>query len=178
MTKDPRFVGPVTIYTTSVIQKTAPIWKDNHINIEVIKPEPEGLQTQPRTEWETDLIPLSKIPHILLGSVSNIASSADILLFFPRAIHQDPHHGYYANKVPKDVQDFFWDNVLLPALQETSPTTREPYTAASRSHAKFKQGMRKGNQASTLIVGPPQIDKLFSKMKEIVRITQFICYSV
>jgi hypothetical protein len=168
LTKYPSFKGPVSIYMTPLIRRQAPIWKDNQLGIHVIKPEPEGEQQVPRSHWHTAYFPLSKIPHISIGTLSALLS-AEILIFFPRAIHQDPHHGYYVNRVPSDVQEFFWDEVLLPALTGSTPVTQEPYIATSRSHAKFKQGRHKGNQPCLVTIGPPQINKFFNRMEQIVR---------
>jgi len=101
-----------------------------------------------------------------LGRLSPVASTADILLFFPQAIHKNPHSGYYANQVPKDIQDLFWNKVLIPALRETSPAMREPYTPANQAHSHFKQGKSKKGQPSTLPIGPPQINRLFSEIEK------------
>jgi hypothetical protein len=72
-------------------------------------------------------------------------------------------------QVPSDVQEFFWDEVLLPVLTGSTPVTQQPYIATSCSHAKFKQGRHKGNQPCLVTIGPPQINEFFNRMEQIVR---------
>lgn len=166
--KRPHFLSAVKIYTTPVIRQVAPIFKSNRVSVKVLIPEPETLQQTPRNFWEEDDYPLSCIPHVRFGELGD--GSAELLLFFPRAIHKVPGRGYWANNVPADVQHVFWEHVVLPALQKISPSTREAYIATGLNHAKFRRGKKKGGASTTSVVGVPHINKLLDTMDKIVSV--------
>ena len=91
----------------------------------------------------------------------------EILLFFPRMMHRDPHRHFRVNRIPKGIQDFFWDHVMLPALRAAIPSTRAAYLPVDRSHSAFKMGT--GKHASTFTLEPKDWEKLIKKMERIVR---------
>ncbi|PPQ87667.1 hypothetical protein CVT24_007173, partial [Panaeolus cyanescens] len=150
-----------------VIRNKAPIWKTNHINVNIIHPPPEHEIGTTRSTFDVDEFPLSRIPHLLLGNL-NAKRAADILVFFPRAMHQDPTTGYWANTVPKDVQDLFWDHVLNPALIQTTKPTRMPYTHSDRQHLRFKQGRGRSHLPGNHVVPGSQLTEMFQVMNNIL----------
>ncbi|MDX6296093.1 MAG: hypothetical protein QOH50_5486, partial [Kribbellaceae bacterium] len=84
----------------------------------------------------------------------------------PRMMHKDPHRHFHVTRIPKGIQDFFWDHVLLPALDTITPSTRSAYLPVDRSHTAFKMGSRK--QASTFSLDPTDFERLIGKMNQIV----------
>ncbi len=138
------FKASIGIYAVPIIRDTAPISKKNHVKVELLFPQSDEdqMRIDGRTEWQTNYWSLSTLPHLLLGAVQQISSSVDLLLFFPRMAHRDPHYGFWINKIPGDVQGIFWDRVLLPSLKAISPPTREPYLPLNRDQSSFKQGKR------------------------------------
>jgi hypothetical protein len=168
ITQSPKFKGYVGIYSLPVIRDRAPIWKNNHVQIQVLYPQTEEDQEAlgGRTEWFTNAHSLSTIPHLQFGVLQG-PSVVNILLFFPRMIHKDPHHHYRVNRIPKGIQDFFWDHVLLPALRSVVPSTRSAYMPVDRSHSTFKMGS--GKHSSTFSLEPNDLERLIGRMKEIVR---------
>ncbi|MDX6295993.1 MAG: hypothetical protein QOH50_5252, partial [Kribbellaceae bacterium] len=125
ITRTARFKGTVSVYSAPVIRDRAPIWKNNHVEIELLYPQSEKDQKAlgGRTEWFTKRHSLSTLPHLLLG-VQQGSSVVEILIFFPRMMHKDPHRHFHVTRIPKGIQDFFWDHVLLPALDTITPSTR------------------------------------------------------
>jgi len=167
ITQKPKFKGPVDIYSLPIIRDRAPIWKSNHVQIQVLHPQTEEDQTAigGRTEWMTTMQSLSTIPHLLFGVVKG-SSLVELLIFFPRMMHKDPHRHFRVNRIPKIIQDFFWDHVLLPALRSVIPSTRSAYLPVDRAHSAFKMGS--GKQAS-FALDPEGLGRLVKKMKRIVR---------
>jgi hypothetical protein len=167
ITQKPRFKGPVDVYSLPVIRDRAPIWKNNHVQIEVLHPQTEDDQTAigGRSEWFATEQSLSTLPHLLFGVVKG-SSAVDLLLFFPRMMHKDPHRGFRVNRIPKGIQDFFWDQVLLPALASVVPSTRSAYLPVDRAHSAFKMGS--GKHAS-FSLDHKDLERLVERMKRIVR---------
>jgi hypothetical protein len=91
----------------------------------------------------------------------------EILLFFPRMMHRNPHHHFKVNRIPKEIQDFFWDHVLLPALSSVIPSTRAAYLPMDRSHSVFKLGS--GKHSAKFSLAPEELVEMIRRMKDIVR---------
>ena len=85
ITQKPKFIGPVGVYASPMIRNKAPIWKNNHVRVELLYPQSEEDREAagPREEWWTKPWSLSNIPHLYFGTISPGTSTADILLFFP-----------------------------------------------------------------------------------------------
>ena len=100
ITHKPKFKGPVEIYSIPVIRDRAPMWKSNHVQIQVLQPQTEDDQAKigGRTEWFATTHSLSTIPHLLFGIVRG-SSLVEILIFFPRMMHKDPHRHFRVNGI-------------------------------------------------------------------------------
>jgi hypothetical protein len=171
-TQNPRFKTSVGVYSMPVIRDRAPIWKNNHVEIELLYPQTEEDKEAigGQTEWLTSRHSLSTLPNLLFAVLQG-SSAVDILLFFPRMMHKDPHGHFHVNRIPKGIQDFFWDHVLLPALKTVVPTTRLAYLPADRTHSAFKQGSgKRGAWGTSFDLAPEDLEKLVQKMKDIVRL--------
>jgi hypothetical protein len=169
VTQTPKFKGPVAVYSVPVIRDRAPIWKDNHVQIQVLHPQTEDDQMAlgARDDWQVTYQSLSTIPHLLFGAVQG-SSVGEIMIFFPRMMHRDPHRNFRVNRIPKGIQDFFWDRVLLPALQSVIPSTRTDYLPFDRSHTAFKMG--RGKHSAIFTMDPGDMERLIEVMKTIVNI--------
>ena len=119
-----------------------------------------------RTEWLTNTHSLSTLPHLLFGVLQG-SSAVEILLFFPRMMHRDPLRHFKVNRIPKTIQDYFWDHVLLPALSSVIPSTRSAYFPIDRSHSAFKLGS--GKQSAKFSLPPEGLVKMVEQMRHIVR---------
>jgi hypothetical protein len=94
------------------------------------------------------------------------SSAVEILLFFPRMMHKHCH--FRVNRIPKAIQDYFWDKVLLPALASVIPATRSAYFPVDRSHSAFKLGQQ--GRSAKFSLAPEELVKMVEKMTEIVRL--------
>jgi len=167
-TQEPRFNAPIDIYAMPVIRDRAPIWKNNHVQVELLYPQSEEdiASIGGRSDWHSNVHSLSTLPHLSFGVLQG-SSAVEILLFFPRMMHKDPHRHFSVNRIPKGIQDFFWDQVLLPALSSVIPSTRSAYFPMDRSHSAFKLGS--GKHSAKFSLSPDELVKMVKKMKAIVR---------
>jgi len=171
ITQHPQFCGSIGIYSMPVIRDNAPISKTNHVNVEILLPQSIDDQEAigGRTEWTTQKWSLSTIPHLLCGVLNQITTTVQLLIFFPRMIHRDPHRQFWINAIPSAIQGIFWDKVLLPALQKCTPTTRSPYVPLDRFHSAFKQGKGRSARMPTCLLNEEELPRWTSMMRETVR---------
>lgn len=180
VTREPRFIGNVGIYEMPVIRKKPPIWKNNHIMVELLYPQSEDdkLRLGPRTEWQTKPFRLSRIPHLSFGVLNQTTSIVELLMFFPRMTHQHPHTHRWENAIPPDVQNFFWDRVLLPAWEQITTAVQKPYTTFDREHTAYKVKSRTGKNVGQATAKHPlhtkDLTRLIEAMKEIVGASSFL----
>ena len=180
ITREPRFIGSIGIYEMPVIRKKPPIWKNNHIMVELLYPQSEEdkLRLGPRTEWQTKPFRLSRIPHLSFGVLNQTTSIVELLMFFPRMTHQHPHTHRWENAIPSDVQNFFWDRVLLPAWDQITTAVQKPYTTFDREHTAYKVKSRTGKNVGQATAKHPlhtkDLIKLIEAMKEIVGGSSFL----
>jgi len=177
ITRKPRFIGSIGVYEMPVIRNKPPIWKNNHITVELLFPQSEDdkLEGGPQTEWQTKLFRLSRIPHLSFGELRQSTSMVEVILFFPRMTHRHPHLGRWENAIPSDIQNFFWDRVLLPAMKIIRTPVQEPYTTLDRKHTAFKQKHRGQKNPGQATAKRPMhtndLTKLIELMKEIVGVS-------
>ena len=170
ITRNPKFIGPLGVYSSPMIRDRAPIWKNNHVRVELLFPQSEEdmMGPGPREEWLTKPRSLSNIPHLCFGTVSPGTSSADILLFFPRMAHKDPHRHYWVNRIPKHIQDILWDRVIIPALRSILEETEAVYFPLDRQHWRLREEL--GKNTKRVAQYPVQGDRMGDVVKEMTRL--------
>jgi hypothetical protein len=182
ITRTPTFIGPFGIYAAPVIRDKAPIWKNNHVRVELLFPQSEEDREQGgmREEWWTKPFSLSNIPHLLFGVLHQGSPSVEILLFFPRMTHKHPYLHYSETLIPKDIQNILWDKVILPSFRSVLQETAAVYFPLDRAHSKFKQGLGKSNTKQTpvyAVQGPHMLD-VVKNMKRLVRQSIFASFNL
>jgi len=142
VTREPHFSGSIGLLMMPVIRDRPPLWKNNHIQVELLYPQSaddkEG--SGPRQEWDTRKFSLSRIPHMLIATIGQVTSTVEILMFFPRMTHFHPHTHRWQNNVPPYLQKIFWDQLLYPNLKMTIPQEQQQFWAEDRDHSAFKRG--------------------------------------
>jgi hypothetical protein len=133
------------IYLAPVIDHQAPIHKHNHIYVDILIPqsaEDQGPDGTERKEWWTKSVPLSSIPHVPFGMLSTVNHASNLLLFFPRMIHNRTNSSLKATRIPLDVIDLFWNEVVLPSISQEAPNSSLPYVDTTVHEIRYKS--RKG----------------------------------
>ena len=179
ITQTPKFIGPFGLYANPVIRDKAPIWKNNHVTVELLFPQSDEDKEEGgmREEWWTKPFSLSNIPHLLFGLLQQGSPQVEILLFFPRMTHKHPYLHFSETLIPKHIQNILWDRVILPSIRSALPETVAVYFPVDRAHSRFKQGLGKGNFARTPLY-PIQGDnmiKIVKEMKRLVRNDPSLC---
>ncbi len=86
--------------------------------------------------------PISGVPNTTFGTLSNAAGSMFLYICFPRMIHRDEMTHKRANRIPKEILDFFWEHILLPAIRKHVDAGSAPYVSLTLDEVRFKA--RKG----------------------------------
>ncbi|KAG2125005.1 hypothetical protein BD769DRAFT_1669167 [Suillus cothurnatus] len=152
------------IYLAPVIDHQAPIHKHNHIYVDILIPQsaddqgPDGTE---RKEWWTKSVPLSSIPHVPFGMLSTANHASNLLLFFPRMIHNRTNSSLKATRIPLDVIDLFWNEVVLPSISQEAPNSSLPYVDTTVHEIRYKsrkgRSGQSGSQDPRLLLSPSHI---------------------
>ncbi|KAI6137535.1 hypothetical protein BKA82DRAFT_4023805 [Pisolithus tinctorius] len=141
-----QFNTPLPIYLGPIVEEKAPMHKHNHVYVDILVPQSEADSSAigNRTKWLTMAFPLCGVPHTVFGALSNAAGTMNVYICFPRMIHRDEMTHKRANRIPKEVLDFFWEHVLLPAIRAHADVSSAPYVSLTLKEVQFKA--RKGGK--------------------------------
>ena len=181
LTHHPRFKHAINIFTKPVIRNKPPIYKHNHIYVDLLVPQSadDRQALGSRTEWYSRRFKLSQIPHIQLGKMGDGAGSVNLLMAFPRMTHQHPYLSRWVSMVPGDVQNLLWDRVRIPAMQAVMPEAVHPYVGLDRAHLSFKEKNWKGTSkaSSTFPFRSKEFSTLTQAIQAKVGKGVFSCFS-
>jgi hypothetical protein len=163
VTRHPRFLKSIDIYTRMVIRNTPPITKHNHVYVNLLHPPS---RENPDAHRETKLYRLSRIPHLFLGRLGGGTGTVNLYMFFPRMTHKHPHVPRYANMVPWYLQATLWREVVIPAMKSVLSPADEAYAALDTDHVAFKDDG--SSVESTYPLDRMQFINFVKKMNEIV----------
>jgi len=145
-TKTLRLRGTIGIYMTPPFHSKPGISKHNHTYLDLLIPQSEEDAQEPggRTEWLSLRVKMDSIPHLSIGRISSAASTLNVYIFFPRLKHDDAISGKRVTIIPHEVEDIFWDRVLLPAIGDCADISWQPYMKQSLNEARYKNTGRSG----------------------------------
>ncbi|KAI6096131.1 hypothetical protein F5141DRAFT_1067853 [Pisolithus sp. B1] len=146
VTCDLRFHTPLAVYLGPILEEKALMQKNNHVYVDILIPQSveDAKGIGGRTEWLTMSFPLCGIPHTPFGTLSNASGNMSIYICFPRMIHRDKMTHRRASRMPKEVLDYFWEHVLLPAISKHADVGSAPYVSLTLDEVQFKA--RKGTK--------------------------------
>ncbi|KAF9234754.1 hypothetical protein BU15DRAFT_36660, partial [Melanogaster broomeanus] len=170
------FRKAMSIFLGPIIDKAAPIKKHNHVYVEVVVPQSEedASALSGRTEWWSLPLPLSAIPHTSFGTIGCGSGSLNVYIFFPRMIHRDELSGRRATNIPKEVLDYFWMHVLLPAIADNVDDTEALYAALTLPEVRYKARksstrQRKPGRPKAIPFSPSVLQDIVETMKNIIQ---------
>ena len=178
VTASPRFAQAVEVFAAPVIRDWAPIFKHNHIYVDLLVPQSEKDRAEighGRNGWWTKRIQLSRLPHVLFGK---LGSHIHVFMFFPRMAHQHPYTHRWMASVPSHIQQHLWDKVIIPSMCKAMHESSHAYVGLDRTRVEFKRG-KQGLATLTYPFLTPQFLLLIKHIKEQVRsVININCYLV
>ena len=174
VTRTPHFRTPLAVYLGPIIEDKPPMHKNNHVYVDILVPQSQGDATAigGRTEWMTMSFPLCGVPHTMFGTLGSAPNAMYVYICFPRMIHRDEMTHRRASRIPKEVLDFFWKHLLLPAINQNTELANAPYMALTLEEVQFKARKGKSKKAGRPKAVPFTMDKLDrvrSTMEDIIQ---------
>lgn len=159
------------VHVLPYMKKQPPISKDNHCRVEILFPQSEQDRSEgSRTEWLTKPVPLSQLPHLPFAQLGDGSGSFNFYVVFPRMRHRNHFNGRWANLIPSEVQNFWINEVVIPAIQETAPVGVREYAVFTLKEWMWKAKINGRLQSSkTVTLDPDSISRLVHKMREIIQ---------
>jgi hypothetical protein len=152
--------GIMFVHLTPFVGQQPPISKHNHIYIRVVSPPTVRLNQSSEIHQKVQRMKLSQIPHTHFAKIGDQKGVCQISVFFPRMVHLDPASQKLATLIPFEVQEIWWNQLLLPALHEVSASKYGEYIPSTTSEQILKtrsKTHRSGNYASFPTIPIPPI---------------------
>jgi hypothetical protein len=159
--------GDVEIEVLPYSGHTPPIPKSNHTYVELLMPQSEeDKQTGGRSEWFSNRISVSTVPHTHFAKIGPFKIS----VHFPRMKHNDPITGKRATLIPWEVQNLFLTEVVYPAIKAGENPSTMPYKNYTLDEWKWKaaNNARFSGASRTVVVGADQFNALQIAMRAII----------
>jgi hypothetical protein len=175
VTRYPRFNRAINIFSNPIIRNRPPIFKHNHVYVDLLIPQSVADRADfgPRNEWWSKTFKLFQIPHLQLGRMGDGAGSVNLFLAFPRMTHKHPYVPRWVNVILSDVQNIFWDQVILPAMHAVTPEVIHPYVGLDRAHLAFKENQKGASKSmSSFPFRKQEFVALADKFREIVSLAR------
>ncbi|KAG2740171.1 hypothetical protein P692DRAFT_20822765 [Suillus brevipes Sb2] len=139
-TKTFRLHGTIGIYMTPPLHLKPGISRHNHTYLDLLIPQSQEDAHEPggRTEWLSMRVKMDSIPHLCIGCISSAASTLNVYIFFPRLKYDNAISGKRVTIIPNEVEDIFWERVLLPAIGDCADTSWQAYLKQSLNEARYK----------------------------------------
>ena len=163
----------INLAISPTISKTPPIRKNNHVYVRLTPPPTQAQRDEGVRGWEEMMVPLSTIPHTIFAKVNEGSSPIYIIIAFPRMLHRNSVSHKWEVKIPLEIQQMFWDRVLLPAMSKHTSKDRQAHAVLTVEHILLKSGsasQRNGNlfRAKTLPIEPDALWAMQGTMRKII----------
>jgi hypothetical protein len=171
VTHDPVFRNAVNVFVLPRIAKKAPIWRHNHVYVDILMPRSdEDKETPGRDEWLSKSFPLTAIPHTHFATIGMGAGGIDVSVFFPRMIHRDSMTGWRVNNIPMVVQNTWLSEIVLPSIIAASTEGCIEYVDFTLEEWRWKASINERfHKNKTTPVHGGNMQGLLYSMRAIVR---------
>jgi hypothetical protein len=169
VTHNLQFKGPMNLHLLPLLGDQAPVSKNNHVYIQVLCPptaDEEGLGIRSKKH---ERFPISAIPHTHFGQIGQGTGQFNVYVFFPRMIRKDPCTRRMNTLIPREVQDLWLSDVVIPASRDSLkdfPGTLE-YLPTDLEQLRWR--MNNANKTKTIPITPLVLSILQANIKELIK---------
>lgn len=156
--------GSITIHLLPYKGKCSPIGKHNHAYVELYWPRTDSDAGRGELSRASQEVPVSNLPNTHFAHCGRTQGSAEIFVVFPRMKHKYPMRKMWETKIPSEVESFWLDNLVYPALKSLGPTLQS-YTDFNTEDMKFKH---QGSWDKGLQVSSQHLDQILIKIHAIL----------
>lgn len=147
--------GAINLQLLPYKEPKAPIRTHNHAYVELC---------WPRTELEYNLgvrsdayqwVPISNLPNTHFAHYGRTEGAAEVYVVFPRMRHKYPLRKVWETKVPYEVETFWLEKLVYPALRRLEEPGVKPYTNVDLGDILYKH---RGSKEKTILLSPSQLE--------------------
>ena len=143
----------------------APIEKYNHTYVELVWPRTKAEASQGQISSASQAVPISSLPNTHFAHLGKAEGRAEINIVFPRMKHKYPLQKAWETKIPHEVEVFWLENLVYPAIQTLGGTGVEEYVNWSLRDIEYRHA---GAQEKTFHIAPTQLDAVVKAIGEII----------
>ena len=143
----------------------APIEKHNYAYVELVWPRTKAEASQGQISSASQAIPISNLLNTHFAHLGKAEGRAEINIVFPRMKHKYPLQKAWETKIPHEVEVFWLENLVYPAIQTLGGTGVEEYVNWSLRDIEYRHA---GAQEKTFHIAPTQLDAVVKAIGEII----------
>jgi hypothetical protein len=160
-----KVTGSVDLQILPYTHKVAPINKNNHAYVELYWPRTIPEQKKRKVSSISGSVPISRLPNTHFAHFGRAEGRAEIYIVFPRMKHKYPLRRSWETKIPYEVETFWLQRLLYPALQNLKERGVSPYTNWEFDDMLFKH---QGSREKALLVAPDHLDQIQDTIRKIL----------
>ena len=159
-------VGPINLQLLPFKGPKAPISKHNHTYVKLLWPRTDRDVDNHRRSMASQEVPVSNLPNTHFAHFGKAQGSAEVFVVFPRMKHRHPLRRGSETKIPLEVEMFWLQELVYPALNKLKAAGVKPYTNVDYEDILFKHRELK---EQSILVSPEQLQEILKQVLEELR---------
>jgi len=159
-------VGPINLQLLPFKGPKAPISKHNHTYVKLLWPRTDQDVDNFRRSMASQEVPISNLPNTHFAHFGKARGSAEVFVVFPRMKHRHPLRRGSETKIPLEVETFWLQELVYPALNKLKAAGVKPYTNFDYEDILFKHRELK---EKSILVSPQQLQEILNYILERLR---------
>lgn len=159
-----KVLGVINLHILPYKGNSPPINKHNHAYVDLYWPRTEEECSKGEISSAHKAVPISNLPNTHFADLGKGQGRASISVVFPRMKHRFPFKKGWETKIPYEIEEFWLEELVFPALQSIEGKGADPYVGWSLEDTLYKY---RGYKEKTIPISANQLDQV---QKEIVNI--------
>ncbi|KAG9022129.1 hypothetical protein FRB95_000693 [Tulasnella sp. JGI-2019a] len=166
VTPQPRFMTTINLHVTdNIVTKLPPMARSNRVTMEILWPQSDADRKQlgPRSEWFTQPVPISHLPHMQFSDCG-LQRRYRTHIIFPRLWNE------LKTKLPHQLMKTFLNEVIIPCFCSCLGPGSDLYTHFTEDGFSQKAQLQTGAFSGiTMLLAASKIPHLIQLMREIIQ---------
>ena len=159
-------IGSINLHLLPLKGEKPPISKHNHTYVELYWPRMERDKREGERSAASREVPVSNLPNTHFAHFGRTEGSAEVYVVFPRMRHKHPLRKRWETKIPYEVETFWLQHLVYPALNRLKERGIRPYTDLSFEDVLYKY---RGSKDKTILVSPEHLDEIQDTIHQILK---------
>lgn len=161
-----KVVGAINLQLLPFRGDKAPIRKHNHTYVELYWPRTEMDEKKGGMSKASQGVPISNLPNTHFAHFGRAEGSAEVFVVFPRMKHKYPLRKVWETKIPYEVETFWLEKLVYPALRQLKARGIRPYTDWIFEDILYKH---RGSKEKSILVAAEHLDEILATIRKILR---------